>query len=297
MRFAVIGSGAVGSYYGGRLVLAGEDVHFLFRSDFDAVSRNGLTVRSCEGDFHIKVNAYHSAKDMPKADVILVALKGTQSALLAELLPPLLHDESVVICLQNGLGNEEHIAAIVPPERVIAGSAFICSEKIEPGVIEHTAAGALKIGWFLPHPNPLPTVLAQKFERAGVRCGVDEIGRRIKWSKLVWNIPFNGLSVFYGGITADVIMNDHYDFALQLMKEVIIAAGEDGIALDSALIDSNMKATLKMGPYRTSMMVDLEKKRPLEIETIIGEPYRRGISHGKNLPAMKKLYDTLKLIA
>lgn len=278
MRFGVIGSGAVGCYYGGRLAHAGEEVHFLFRSDYEYVRENGLTVRSILGDFHVRVNAYRDAAEMPPVDVVVVALKGTDVAALPGLLP----HNAAALCLMNGLGNEEFIATFC--ERVIFGSAFICSEKIAPGIVEHTAAGALRVS---------DRELADVFVRAGVPCTFDENGKRIKWSKLVWNIPFNGLSVYYGGATTDVILKSHEEFVLGLMLEVIEAAGNDGVILSPDLIDKNIEATKKMGAYRTSMMVDYVKGRPLEIESILAEPLRRGGGADK-LPFMAKLLDGVR---
>ena len=104
MKYAVIGTGAVGGYYGGRLANAGLDVHFLMHSDYEYVRKYGLQVDSCDGSFHLdSPNVYASTADMPKADVVIVALKTTRNHLLKELLPPLLHEETLVLLIQNGI--------------------------------------------------------------------------------------------------------------------------------------------------------------------------------------------------
>ncbi len=104
MSYAIIGTGAVGGYYGGRLAQSGQDVHFLFHRDYEHVREHGLTVHSCAGDFRLDhVNAYRSTTDMPQCDVVLVALKTVNETLLRDLLPPLLHKNTLVVLIQNGI--------------------------------------------------------------------------------------------------------------------------------------------------------------------------------------------------
>ncbi|MEK8023776.1 MAG: 2-dehydropantoate 2-reductase N-terminal domain-containing protein [Candidatus Hydrogenedentota bacterium] len=317
MRFAVIGAGAVGCYYGGRLAQHGEEVHYLCRSDYDVMKEKGLKVESCDGDFHVDVHAYRNVRDMPQSDVVIVSLKGFDTPALRDLLPPLLLSTSLIVTLQNGLGNEEAIASVCGPERVIAGSAFICSEKVRPGVVLHTSAGTMRLAWFdssAVHPGAGVEDIAARFKAAGVKCSVEPddqpdgaglpgrsaagakdgagaAAKKIKWLKLVWNVPFSGLSIYFGGVTTDVIMNDpdKRAFARGLMEEVIAAARADGVTLDSSMVEANFAATEKMGAYRPSMLVDFLSGRPLETEQIFAEPLRRGEAGGASLPLMRKL--------
>jgi 2-dehydropantoate 2-reductase len=294
MKFAVLGTGAVGGYYGGRLVEGGEDVHFLCRSNFERLAREPLVVRSIAGDFTAPLRVYRSLGEMPKVDVAFVTVKSSSTSAVAARLSSILHDRSAVVCLQNGLGNEEALAEAVGADRVIAGTVFICSEEVAPGVIEHTASGGARLGVFgapLRDGAPTPETIAAVFERCGVKCGVDASGRRIKWRKLVWNIPFNGLSVYYGGVTTDVILADPEKraFAVKLMEETIAAAAADGAALAEGLVEEQLRATGPMGAYRTSMMVDYMAGRKIELETILEEPLRRGSAGGLALPAMEEL--------
>jgi 2-dehydropantoate 2-reductase len=295
----VIGAGAVGCYYGGRLARADIQVHFLAHSNHDALAVNGLTVRSIDGDFAIPVRVHRDVASLPRLDLALVALKGTSVAAIETLLPPLMNDRFAVACLMNGLGNEERIAALVGAERTIAGSAFICSEETAPGVVAHTAAGGLAFAPFSASPTPglvTPEILAALFTGAGVSCRVEANPKTLKWSKLVWNVPFNGLSVHYGGMTTDLILSDpeRTAFARALMEEVIAAGRADGAVLDDALIEKNLRATPPMGAYRTSMMVDFVKGRPIEFESILVEPWRRGRAANLELPAMTRLLDGVR---
>ncbi len=109
LKYAIIGTGAIGGYYGGMLARAGKDVHFLFHSDYDYVRKHGLRVDSIKGDFVLdNVQAYNATTAMPVCDVILVCLKSTKNAILEKLLPPLLHKNTltftiVLLQVMNGL--------------------------------------------------------------------------------------------------------------------------------------------------------------------------------------------------
>lgn len=146
--FAVIGTGAIGGYYGARLHHGGHDVHFLFNSDYQHVVDNGLRVDSHYGDFSITsndLNAYSTSTDMPKADVVLVALKTTQNHLLGSLIQPLLKPNTLVMLLQNGIGAEQEVAETFKLPFVAGGLCFICSNKIGPGHIDHIDYGRITI--------------------------------------------------------------------------------------------------------------------------------------------------------
>src|SRR5574344_2741713 len=105
LRYGVIGAGAIGGYYGAKLAKAGNDVHFLFHNDYEYVKANGLQVDSVNGSFHLSdLSVYNDTKDMPQCDVVLVCLKSTNNHLLQNILSPLLHQQTLVILIQNGIG-------------------------------------------------------------------------------------------------------------------------------------------------------------------------------------------------
>ena len=107
LKYGIIGTGAIGGYYGGKLANGGKEVHFLFHSDYEYVKNHGLQVDSCEGSFHLDhVNAYNDTKSMPECDVVLVCLKTTRNEMLQQILPPILHKNTVVVMIQNGIGVE-----------------------------------------------------------------------------------------------------------------------------------------------------------------------------------------------
>src|ERR1700761_7477562 len=110
MKIAVVGPGAIGSYYGAMLSRFGQEVHFLLRSDYDAVKRHGVSIRSPEGNFNIRPKCARTPDEIGPSDLVLIALKTTANDQFPILLPPLVSPKTAVLTLQNGLGNEEALA-------------------------------------------------------------------------------------------------------------------------------------------------------------------------------------------
>ncbi len=295
MKIAILGSGAVGGYYGARLVQAGAEVHFLYHSELETVRRDGLRLESVDGNWQGPVNAWGSIDEMPVCDVAILGFKWAQSPLLAGMLPRVLGQEGVAVSLMNGLGSEEVCAQAVGPERVLGGAAFICAERGLPGTVHHYAAGGLAFApYFDVGRERLQGVadhLGDLFRAGGVPVRRATDGRKVKWGKLVWNVPFSGLSLFLGGVTTDVILRQHRDFASDLMQEVFAGARADGVELDPRMASDNMSQTEGMGAYRPSILVDFQKGRPTEYEAIVGEPLRRAEAAGIAVPRMRELYD------
>jgi 2-dehydropantoate 2-reductase len=289
---AVVGSGAIGLYYGGRLAAAGEEVRFLVRSDFDAISRLGLKVRSVHGDFELpQVTACRTPEEIGPVDLVIVAWKATANHQLAKVLPPLLHAGTQVLTLQNGLGNCEALAEIVGPERVLGGLCFVCINRISPGLVSHSAGGRVTLGEWRPAGDGRAAELERRFKAAGIQGVAVENLEKSQWEKLVWNIPFNGLSVAEGGVTTDVLLasQETENEIRALMAEVIQAARALGSDLGHDLIDSNIDRTRPMGPYRTSSMIDFVEGREVEVAPIWEEPLRRAIEAGVAMPRTTEL--------
>jgi 2-dehydropantoate 2-reductase len=302
-NIAVIGTGAIGGYYGGLLARAGHAVHFLLRSDYEYVRDNGLRVDSVNGNFHLKtVNAYASASDMPRCDVVLVALKATANDMLPDVLPGVVHDNSIVALFQNGIGGEEFIHSIVPGHTIVGGLCFICSNKIGPGHICHLDYGKVTLGQFSPDSNPggiTPELmlLEQVFINAGIETDMVEDLVLARWKKLVWNVPFNGLSVLCNALTDTLVKDsDTREQAYELMREVVQGAAAFGRNIPEAFVEKMLQMTEIMEPYKPSMLLDYENGRPLEIEAIYGEPLRRAKERGCSLPRIEEMYQRLKTI-
>jgi 2-dehydropantoate 2-reductase len=298
-RIAVVGAGAIGCYYGAKLAYFGRDVHFLMRGDVQEIRRFGLRIRGKGENLRVaKVHHHSSTEEIGPCDLVLVAVKATSNGDLLKLIPPLLHERTMLLTLQNGFGNEEFIAENFDAERVLGGLCFVCLNRVSSGVIEHFDHGRVAIGEYNRGPQPRTHDVAWEFKRCGVVCGVVENLALERWRKLVWNIPFNGLSIAAGGIdTAAILSDDHLrSECLALMDEVILAANKCGFPLPAAAALELVKRTESMGAYKPSTLIDFQAGRPLEIESIWGEPLRRAAVAGAFTPRLQELYEKLKTI-
>jgi 2-dehydropantoate 2-reductase len=296
-KVAVVGSGAVGLYYGGRLAEAGGDVAFLLRSDFDAVRQDGVRIESVHGDFELpRAQAFRTSAEIGPVDLVLVAWKTTANPHLVEVLPPLLHERTQVLTLQNGLGNCERLAEIAGPERVLGGLCFVCINRLKPGFVRHTAGGRLSVGEWVSTGGSRAETIAARFRDARVQAEAVPSLPAAQWTKLIWNIPFNGLAIAEGGVTTEVLLASR---AIEreirmLMSEVVEAARALGLPLDEKLIDSNIERTRPMGPYRPSSMIDFVEGREVEVESIWAEPLRRARAAGVEMPRLERLLERIR---
>ena len=298
MTYAIIGTGAIGGYYGAKLAHAGKDVHFLLHSDYEHVCANGLQVNSCDGNFVLpQVNAYDSPHRMPKADVVLVGLKSTNQHLLRSLLPPLLHEHTLVVLIQNGIGLEADVQAWFPHLSLAAGLAFICSAKTEPGRINHQCYGSINIGNFsCKNQQLIDTVLAD-FVEAGIDAHKVEY-YEARWRKAVWNMPFNGMTVALQTQTDCLLKNPATrQLIYEQMMEVIGAANALGIdSLDESFAQKMMQMTDDMVPYSPSMRLDFDFHRPMEIEYIYSRPIAEARAAGYAMTRLEMLERELRFI-
>ncbi|HVS54123.1 MAG TPA: 2-dehydropantoate 2-reductase [Opitutaceae bacterium] len=296
--FAIVGAGAIGSYYGARLAVAGADVRFLIRSDLAHVRAHGLTLRERDTTRHLApVAASGSTKEIGPVDVVLVTLKTTSNASLSSLLPPLLGRETMVVTLQNGLGNEERIAELVGGERVLGGLCFIAVTREAPGeLVGYHTPGAVTLGEFGRPAGERARALAAWFQSAGVNCQAVDNLAAARWRKLVWNVPFNGLAIAAGGITTDKILGDAMlaREVRALMNEIAAAARHFGYDVPEAFIQQQIDLTPPMGPYKPSSLVDFLAGREVEVEAIWGEPLRRAQAAGLAMPRLAVLYAKLR---
>jgi 2-dehydropantoate 2-reductase len=243
-----------------------------------------------------KVSCHRSTEDIGVCDLVLVAIKTTSNSALIELLPPLIGENTMVMTLQNGLGNEEFLAGHFGEDRVLAGLCFICLRRNQPGVVHRYDHGHINIGEFGRKPVKRTYALVTAFRNSGVDCNVVENLALERWRKLVWNIPFNGLAIVAGGVDTAVILADRelHRCTLELMQEVILSANKCGLPLESSSADDQMSRTQTMGNYKPSTLLDFEAGKPLEIEAIWGEPLRRGQQAGAEVPRLRQLYAVLK---
>ncbi|NET72463.1 MAG: putative 2-dehydropantoate 2-reductase [Sphaerospermopsis sp. SIO1G2] len=303
LSYAIIGTGALGGFYGAKLQNAGSEVHFLLNSDYEQVSQNGLIIQSKDGDFMLpQVNAYNNVEKMPPCDVVIVALKTTKNYLLPQLLPPVIKDNGTILVLQNGLDIETEIAQIVKNVTIIGGLCFLCSNKVGAGHIHHLDYGQITLGEYAVNYQQMGITsrmqeICQDFENAGIKIELTEDLLLGRWKKLVWNIPYNGLSVILDA-TTDELMANSYTRALveKLMLEVQLGAKSTGREIPDSFMQMMLDYTLKMKPYRTSMKIDFDEFRPLEVEAIVGNSIKKAAENNVILPLISGLYQQLKFL-
>ena len=292
-----MGAGALGTYYGAKLARLGLTVSFLARRDLDYLRQKGLQIRCKDGDFELKsVRAFARPEAIGPVDLVIVAIKTTSNESLRTLLPPLLGPNTLVCTLQNGLGNEEFLASMVGQERILCGVCHVCVSRPEPGVALNMSGGNIRFSDLSGGDTPRARSLAALFEKAGIRCSVAPSVGSARWYKLVWNVPFNGLSITAGGIDTARILADPrlYQEVLVLMQEVMTASSDLGFPQDPDHPAKEVARTRKMGAYQPSSLLDYLAEKPVELESIWGEALRQGTAVGVSMPHLQNLYTKLK---
>ena len=298
MRYGIIGTGAIGGYYGAKLAHAGQEVHFLLRSDYEYVKQHGLQVDSCDGSFHLDdVNVYHQTEDMPKCDVVLVGLKSVNNDKLQSLLPPLLHDHTLVVLIQNGIGVEEDVQKMFPDVQLAAGLAFICSAKTKPGLVSHQCYGSINLANYSCKDEALMQAVVDEFREAGIETGFVEY-HEARWKKAVWNMPFNGMTVALHTQTDMLLKNKSTRKLIrEQMMEVVSAARHLGVKnLDEAFVDKMIETTDAMTPYSPSMRLDYDFHRPMEIYYLYTRPLEIARKAGCPMPKLEMLEAELRFL-
>lgn len=302
-RIGIIGTGAIGGFYGVMLARAGFDVHFLLRSEYDAVARDGLQINSAvHGMLKLQpVQAYRDVTQMPACDWLLVGAKTTSNADLAPLIAKAAAPGAKVLLMQNGLGVEDALRPLLPDTlHLLGGLCFICVHRKAPGVVEHEAQGAVNVAY---HSGPATDATSRKkvveegvglFRAAGVGSTAMDNLDQARWQKLVWNMPYNGLSVLLDSGTRG-LMADAGSRALieAMMNEVVEGAAACGHVLPEGLVGKMLLATQHMQDYLPSMYHDYREQRPMELHAIYAEPLAAALSHGKDLPRLRMLYQAL----
>jgi 2-dehydropantoate 2-reductase len=232
--------------------------------------------------------------------VVIVALKTTKNYLLPQILPQVLKDDGVVLVLQNGWGMEEEIANIVGEERVAGGICFTFNYKVGAGHIRHLDYGLITLADYAPGYATAGITtrlcqLAADFSSANVMIQLHEDLFLARWQKLICNIPFNGLSVILDSAIEELIANtDVLTSIEQLMAEIVAAASAYGRQIPDLYIQKRLQQTTTMKHYQTSMKVDYDLGRSLEVEAIFGNPLRKAWQAGVQMPQVSMLYRQLK---
>lgn len=296
----VVGTGAVGGYYGDALARAGALVSTVHRADFDTVRQHGIRIDSIDGDrLFTPHRVLRDVRECPEPpDYLLVCLKALPEIRVEELIRPAVGPRTAIILLQNGIGVEEPIARAFPHNELISALAFICVQRVAPGRIRHLCYGRITFGLYPQGAPESVQRLARLFETAAIPCKITASPVTARWGKLLWNASYNPISVLAGNVTTQEIMDspECVDLVRHVMREVAEIARAEGHPLPETAIEDNLRATRQMKPYHTSMALDFMAGRPLESEVILGAAIRAGRRHGVPGPCLEGLYGMIRLL-
>ena len=298
--FGIIGSGALGSYFGIRLAAAGNPVGFLLRSDYEEVRKNGLRLILASGE-EVTVPDPEIAKDVAllgRRDWVIVGLKTTRNHLFKTLLPPVVRPDTVLITIQNGLGNAEALMELFPDNPVIGALCQIGVNRKAAGQIHSFVPGDGFVQIGAPEGNRgidhLDSCL-NLFEAAGIHTRRTASLGEALWRKLMWNVPFNGLTVTIGGKGTDAVCEDSElrQRAIALMEEIRLAGNALGYPIEPEYTEKLMGFTDQLGAYMASSVLDWLDGRRIEVSAIFQKPLEAGRAAGIQMPELEKLVKRL----
>ena len=298
MRIAVLGAGAVGAYYGKRLADGGADVTLIARgAHLEALRRDGLTIVEPEGTTTSRLAATDDAATIGPVDVVLFCVKSYDTDEAAARLGPLLRDGTAVISLQNGIDNEDRIAAVIGRDHVVGGAAYILAAIREPGVIEASGPRQIVIGELEPGP---PSARIERIVEVGARTGLEVIAaddvRVALWEKYTLLVAFSAMTATTRlGIGAIREAPAARAMLGAIMTEVWTVGREAGVPLADDLVDDRMRLLLGQEPEAsTSLAHDLATGHRMETEALQGAAIRLGREHGIATPFLDAAYAILE---
>jgi len=301
MKIAVFGAGGVGAFFGGLLVRGGADVHFVARgAQLEALRTKGILIRSLRlGD--VVIPALHAESDTTRigpCDLVLVCVKAHQTAEILDDLTALVGERTVLVTLQSGVESDEPLAQRFGAARVVPGVVYVGATLDAPGVVTHVAAGTIAIG-VREHGDAsrLPEVAAALGQSGQPVKLVDNIQAE-RWLKLLWNASFNPVSAIAQRTPRDLVsVPSTRQLIIDLMGEVVAVAAAQGIAIGVSAIDEQLAWTERAPAIRTSMMVDRNRGRGMEIDALVGVVVRKGGECGIPTPFSQSMLALLHAIA
>ena len=299
MRILILGAGSVGLYFGGRLAQGGAEVSVAARSDYDTAVRSGYDVSSIAGDFHFMPHlVLRSAADYPGvADYVILCSKVLPTVDRVALLRPAIRSkDTVIVLIQNGIDIEEEIRSAFPENELLSTIAYIGVSRPAPGKVLHQGGGVLQMGVYPRGISPALKRLSAAFNASKVKCETVEDIVFTRWNKLLWNLPYNPVSVLAGGAdTSRMSRGDELEkLCADLMSEVIRVANAAGVKLTERLAETQREYTRNFPPYKTSMLQDYEAGRALEVEAILGNTLRVARRCGVDVPRIECCYALLR---
>ena len=299
MKIAIYGTGGVGGYFGGRLAQSGADVHFIARGDhLDALQRDGLRVKSVGGDFTVDVPATDDPADIGPCEYVLITVKSFDTGEAARELSPLLDDDTAVISLQNGVDNEEKLAAEIGREHVLGGVAYVFSTIAEPGVIEHTGGPT---SFTIGELDGVRSDRAERFvewcERAeGMDAELSEAIQTGLWRKAAFICAQAGMTATVR-LRVGEIRDDEESWGMyrRLIDEVCRVGRATGIEIPEGTVSQWMEfaSELDADSY-SSLHYDMTHDKPMELDALHGSIVRRGRENDVAVPMNEAVYAILR---
>lgn len=294
-----MGAGALGSYYGGRLALAGHDVVLVARGQhLEALQQSGELVLEESGSRRrIPVKAVGDPKEAGSANLVLLCVKGQHTREAIKALLPVIDPGTMVLSLQNGIDNEEKASELLPASQLAGGIALVYVRIDAPGVVKHLAGGSLEIAELDGSITPRIQSVQQMFERAGIPCRISSDLRATLWNKLIWNCALNGLTALTGATLDQLLASPGMQHIFrEVLAEAAAVGRAEGVNLPANVVDLWMERAALMGPARSSTLDDLERGRPLELDSLNGEVVRRADKHGLAVPYNRLIVEALRVM-
>lgn len=297
----IVGAGAVGAFFGSALARQGARVCVVCRSDYEQVSRDGYNIRSpLLGDHRFRPHSVlrEVAESKTPPDYLILTVKVLQGIDRAALIRPAVGPDTVIVLIENGVDIEAEIAAAFPDNELLSSLAFVAVGRTGHGEIHHQSVGSLVMGRYPSGITPAAQKLAALFEASKVGCKLTEDVIGARWQKAVWNATFNPISIMGGVLDTQMMLRTEEDRAFigKAMREVCDIAAAIGHPLHPKLIGQMIAGTQAMPPYKTSMALDYESGRPMEIEAILGNAVRAGREAGVAMPVLETVYALARMI-
>jgi 2-dehydropantoate 2-reductase len=299
-KILIVGAGAIGSFYGALLSKAGADVSVVCRSDYQTVKQHGYNIKSNDlGDWSFKPSQVlkNAADYKGQADYVILCTKITPESDRAELIRGAVNEKTCIVFIQNGVEIEQELIDAFTDNEIISGLAFICCNRTQPGETHHLAYGKLTLGSLnKTGQNSNKTQnLSDLINHAGIESIVTDKIISGRWLKCLWNAAFSPVSVLSGGLPTTEILSTQESLIRTIMLEVMQIAQACGHPLPAESVDINIKNTLNMPPYKTSMLLDYENHNTMEIEAILGNTVSVASRQQVASPTLDALYALMKL--
>lgn len=301
MRFAILGSGAVGGYFGAKLARAGQDVTFIARGAHrDAIREHGLEVRSAMlGDFVVKAPAESDTTRVGPVDVVIVAVKAYDNDTAFAMIPALAGPGTVVLTLQNGVDNVHQLAAVVGEPSVLGGTTYVATALEAPGLIVQTGVHrSIIFGEVFGARSLTPRVqaIADVMATADIQVTTAPDARTPLWDKFVYLVPFSGFTGAARLPIGYIWKHPHVrEMFYAAAREVAAVAAAEGVTISPNRFETLEAYLTNIPPTtRSSLLIDLDQGKRIEVEALQGAAVRRAAAHGVPVPIVATLYAALK---